>query len=761
MPRPSSTSGRPSRLGLEPLEERSLLAAAVTGPVLDLGGLAVDSGSYDADHILVHYRAGQQPVALPGTTVGTALTGLANTYKINLGFGTSVSQALTAYRADGRVGYAEPDYRLTTSAVPNDARFKDQWAARNTGQSGGKVGTDLGLTEAWDTTRGSTKMVVAVMDTGFDYVHPDLAQNTWLNQKEIPASRRKNLIDANGDGLITFHDLNDSRNIGHGKITDQNKNGFIDAEDVLAPMSKDSRGNDTGNGGWADGVSQDGGSYVDDLVGWNFVTNSNRPMDDFGHGTHVAGIIGASGNNGQGVAGINWQVQLMPIKFMNATGGGSISSFIAGLNYAVANGARVSNNSWTGANVSTSLQQAIQGARDKGHIFVAAAGNFSNDNDREATYPAGFKVDNVVSVAASDRKDMLASFSNYGAKSVTLAAPGVDIMSTTLGGGYGFNSGTSMATPHVTGVMALVWSAHPTWTYKQVINQVTSSADRVSTLTGKVVTGGRVNAAAAVGVAEVASTGPRLVTATQSGPAANTMNKVRVTFDKAIALSTFTAADVRLTGPDGRAITITSVKLVAGSGDRVFDVTFATQSKVGTYSMKVGPEVMDLTWKKMSQWYGTFKLAAGTTNSQPATKTYTVTAAAKVSPNGRAVSLLTINDNIAIADLNVKINLTHPKLSDLYIHLQGPDGTNLVLFNRMGGTSANMVNTVFDDSASTYVALGRGPFTGSYQPAVALSAFNNKLAKGTWKMWVEDRGGRNYGTLTGWSLIVKPKSSTP
>src|SRR5262249_35850193 len=157
------------------------------------------------------------------------------------------------------------------------------------------------------------------------------------NQAEIPYSRRRNLIDVDGDGIITFHDLADRRNQGVGKITDVNGDGRIDADDVLAKMVKDAYGRDTGRGGWADGVSEDGDTaHVDDLVGWNFVANNNRPFDDNGHGTHIAGTIGAMGNDGVGVTGINWQVSMMACKFLGADGNGGIGAFAQALHYALA-----------------------------------------------------------------------------------------------------------------------------------------------------------------------------------------------------------------------------------------------------------------------------------------------------------------------------------------------------------------------------------------------------------------------------------------
>lgn len=388
---------------------------------------------------------------------------------------------------------------LVTAWVPNDASFADQWNLRNTGQKSGTVAADVNAARAWDVTTGSRRFSVAVMDSGIDYKHPDLYQNVWLNQKEIPASRRANLTDVDRDGLITFRDLNDARNQGVGKITDLNANGYIDGGDVLQRMTRDGAGNDSGRGGWADGLSQDGDRFVDDLIGWNFVNNTNNPFDDYGHGTHVAGTIGAMGNNNVGVAGVAWNVQLVPVKFFDNNGRGTIQQFIAGLDWALAKGIKVSNNSWVDASNSPELAAALTRAQNVGHVVVSAAGNGKRNLDPAPVYPAGFTNDNLVVVAATDRNDQLAGFSNYGVGSVDIAAPGVDVTSTTSWGRYGTRTGTSMATPQVTGAVALVWTLRPEWTYRQVISWVMATADRLPGLAGKVASG-RLDLAAAVRV---------------------------------------------------------------------------------------------------------------------------------------------------------------------------------------------------------------------------------------------------------------------
>src|SRR5262249_33643162 len=253
-----------ARLRVEQLEDRNLLTPTpLPGPA-------------PAD-ILVHYGAdrgqdGWQPMPVPS--------------------GLSLEQALAQYRADPHVLAAEPDQAVHADVIPNDPLFNQLWGLNNTGQDKGKAGDDIKPPAAWNVTKGSTKTVVAVIDTGIDYRHPDLYQNIWINQGEIPAAIRARLTDVDGDGIITFRDLNNPINQGPGKITDLNGNGYIDGGDLLFPTSK---------GGWANGISDDGDQYVDDIIGWDFANNDNNPLDDNNHGTHVAGILGATGNNGVGV----------------------------------------------------------------------------------------------------------------------------------------------------------------------------------------------------------------------------------------------------------------------------------------------------------------------------------------------------------------------------------------------------------------------------------------------------------------------------
>jgi subtilisin family serine protease len=226
-------------------------------------------------------------------------------------------------------------------------------------------------------------------------------------------------------------------------------------------------------------------------------------MDDNGHGTHCAGIIGAEGENNLGIAGVNWKVRIMPLKFMNAGGFGSTKDAIEAINYVIDRkkagvNVRIISASWGSTQKSRALETAIRKAGENGILFIAAAGNASTDNDRRPHYPSSYDLPSVISVAALDRNDRLATFSNFGAKSVAVAAPGVDILSTWLNDQYEEKSGTSMATPVVSGVAALIVAQNPRITVAELRKRVLAASDPIVALKGKTVTGGRINAAKAL-----------------------------------------------------------------------------------------------------------------------------------------------------------------------------------------------------------------------------------------------------------------------
>ncbi len=322
--------------------------------------------------------------------------------------------------------------------APNDPMFEDQWALNNVGQNGGKENAHVDALKAWLKTQGSQDVVVAVLDSGVDYTHPDLVSNMWTRPDNIPQYK--------DDELGTFNDLN----------------------------------------------------------GFNATDNLSDPMDDNGHGTHCAGIIGAEGNNGEGISGVNWKVEIMPLKFIGRGGFGSTKDAIEAINYAIDRkragvNVRVINASWGSTMYSKPLEDAIRAAGEEGILFVAAAGNNSTNNDSRPHYPSNYKLSNVISVAALDRNDQLASFSNFGVKTVHIAAPGKDILSTWLNNAYREASGTSMATPYVAGVAALILANESDLTVAQLREKVLGSVDKIDSLDGKVENGGRINAAKALG----------------------------------------------------------------------------------------------------------------------------------------------------------------------------------------------------------------------------------------------------------------------
>ncbi|HRI43020.1 MAG TPA: S8 family serine peptidase [Fimbriimonadaceae bacterium] len=339
-----------------------------------------------------------------------------------------IGEAVARLRASHLVRIAEPDWiGHVLETIPNDPRFPEMWGLRNTGQSGGLAGADIHATGAWDIQRGNPQLKVAVIDTGVSYNHVDLSPNIWVNPGEIPNN----------------------------------------------------------------GIDDDGNGRIDDIHGYDFVNNDGNPADDHGHGTHCSGTIGAAGNNGIGVTGICWNVTLIAIKAFNASGQGLITNAVLAIDYARQNGARIMSNSYAFNVQSAILLEAIRRAQNAGIVFVAGAGNNGQNSDLTPLFPAGFSplLDNVIAVGASDRNDNKAGFSNYGAKSVDLFAPGVDILSTYPVNFYLLGSGTSMATPHVAGAAALLVSQFPSESPIQIRERIRAQADRIPSLAGLSIAG--------------------------------------------------------------------------------------------------------------------------------------------------------------------------------------------------------------------------------------------------------------------------------
>lgn len=415
-------------------------------------------------------------------------------FTVELPSNWSMQKQYNALKAMPGFVAADPNWVLTTNATPNDPQYGSLWGLNTAGD------TDIDAPEGWNITTGSMDQIVGIIDSGVDYNHVDLYQNIYLNQQEIPLSRRANLVDIDGDGLITFRDLNNAANQGPFKIVDQNSDGRITGADLRVAMGQ-TGGVDNGTGGWADGVDTDANFLVDDFVGWNFLSGNNDPGDVFGHGTHVAGTVGATGNNSVGVVGVNWKVRLLPLKTGGLTSSDntiSSAAAIASLNYAVSLKQRgeavaATNNSWGGGGFSDVLLGAIEANAGSDITFVAASGNNGSNNDASPFYPASYTTDNVISVANLTQSGGRNFGSNYGLTSVDLGAPGTSILSTTPGNNYSFFTGTSMAAPHVAGVVAMMKALSPTLSVSQIRAAMFANVDAVAGLNGLSVTGGRVN----------------------------------------------------------------------------------------------------------------------------------------------------------------------------------------------------------------------------------------------------------------------------
>lgn len=451
----------------------ALLLCLGVGQQIAFSQTAEEPAPYDPGQVLVKPKAGATEEDLmqvegingpadeqeiPGTSIRIA----------EVPEGSTVEETIDLYESSPDVETAVPDTRMyleqsapgPAPVFPDDPDFGLLHGLHNTGETGGTPDADIDAPEAWSVTTGSPEAVVAVIDQGVNIDHPDLDGNVWTNPDEIPDN----------------------------------------------------------------GVDDDKNGYVDDVHGWDFVNGDNTLYDqededyEKTHGTHVAGIVAAEGGNGLGGVGVAHGARIMPLKVSSPTGI-SASRVIAALRYASGEGVRISNNSYgclqstpTSPCYNALLAEEIRKADAAGHLFVASSGNEAKDTDVTAHYPSGYDSPNVVSVAATDENDDLGAGSNYGAGSVDLAAPGTNIWSTTPDFFFDYKSGTSMAAAHVAGVAALVESEYPDLSHLEVKERILQGVDKQDALTDRTVTGGRLNAAAAVGYEPPDATPPTITT---------------------------------------------------------------------------------------------------------------------------------------------------------------------------------------------------------------------------------------------------------
>jgi len=529
-------------------------------------------------------------------------------------------------------------------------------------------GADMSSEAAWDISTGDSDVIVGVIDTGVDYTHEDLADNVWTNPAEIAG----------------------------------------------------------------DGIDNDGNGYIDDVHGINAIDGSGDPMDDGDHGSHVSGTIGAKGNNGVGVTGVNWDVSIIGCKFLSGAGSGTTADAIECIDYMVAlkdSGVNIIalNNSWGGGGFSQALEDSIAAAGEADILFVAAAGNAGTDNDTGAHYPSNYELPNVLSVASTDNTDGLSSFSSFGLTSVDMAAPGSAILST-IPGGYATFSGTSMATPQVVGGAALAYSINPGLNALELKELLMTSGDALDSLEGKMVEGRRLNL-------------EQLLLDTDPQPGfklsvdATSMDKVvgeTAVYEFSVGSIAEWSGDVAITLESGLEGAVLSAESV---------------STGGTFTLTV-PTTDDTMWGN----YEFMVTVAGDTDGDEATPDVMKSKTVRLNllPQGLADHTYTNDEMIAIPDddsrgidsvINVQdpltvfgtsayVNITHTWVGDIIITLTSPTGTMHTLRSRSGGSA--------DDIDESYMT----------------DAFNGEVATGDWTLNVSDYFAADTGTLNNWSMTL-------
>ncbi|RLV60555.1 PKD domain-containing protein [Parashewanella curva] len=591
-----------------------------------------------------------------------------NLAQLSLSGDMDVMAAIKKLSLNPAVEYAEPDYIVKAIATPDDPRFGDLWGLHNTGQNSGTADADIDALEAWDTTTGSSDVVIGVIDTGVDYNHPDLRPNMWVNPGEI-----------------------------------------------------------AGNG-----IDDDNNGVVDDIHGFNAINGSGDPMDANGHGTHVSGTIGAKGNDGVGVVGVNWDVKIVGCQFLNASGSGSTSDAIKCINYMTdlktnrGVELKATNNSWGGGGFSQTLKDAIDSGIEAGILFVAAAGNSGSDNDATPSYPASYDSDGVLAVASTDRRDALSVFSvgssSYGATSVDLAAPGSAILSTTPNNNYSVFSGTSMATPHVAGAAALVWSIAPDLSPVEMKQILMDSGDSLDSLTDKVASGKRLNVANALAEADPEPGFKLNVT-----PGSQTINAGQsASYTYSVGSVAGWNGDVELSvavSPALEGVSL-SASTVSTGGEFTLDVTTTEDTQWGDYSLTVTGMGDDV---EKSKAVSLKILPAGLrdfdySNENPI-------AIPDNDPEGIA-STIEIADDLQVFGVTAHVDITHTWIGDLSVKLISAEGTEVTLHDRTGGSA--------DDIDRSYT----------------VTDFNTEMAKGTWTLKVSDNVRLDTGTLNSWGLTI-------
>ncbi len=670
------------------LKKISPIALAIAGVTMATSS-AVEAKTkqapkYDKESIIVVYKKGTNQKerdyarrSIRGFINDKNLDGIDDRYsmlldgrmaKLKLARNTDIMAAIKEISKNPAVEYAEPNYIVRAIGMPDDPDFVSLWGLNNTGQNNGTADADIDALEAWETTTGSSDVVIGVIDSGVDYNHPDLQANMWVNPNEIPGN----------------------------------------------------------------GIDDDGNGYVDDIHGVSTENDNGDPMDANGHGTHVAGTIGATGDNGEGVVGVNWDVSIIGCQFLGADGGGYTSDGLECVNYMtdlkVNHGVNIvaTNNSWGGGGPSQAMEDAIVEGGEAGILFIAAAGNSGSDNDTTPSYPASYQTDYVMAVASTDRNDDLSIFSSgassYGLTSVDIGAPGSAILSTTPDNSYSIYSGTSMATPHVTGAAALVWSLNPELSAVEMKNLLMNTGDSLDSLDGITVSGKRLNVNNALAEADP-TPGFRFV-ATPANQQIVAGEMASYSFDvRSIADWTGDVELAVMTSPELEGVSLSSS--VVSPGETVtLDVVTSEATVWGNYELTVAGVNGDLE-----------KSASVTLEVLPAGLRdfpYSNTSPIDIPDNDLEgiVSTIEVADDLQVFGVTTDLNISHTWIGDLRVTLTSPQGTEVVLHDRNGGGADDIVDTF--PSAS----------------------FNGEMSKGTWTLRIDDNYADDTGTLNSWGMTI-------
>ncbi len=587
---------------------------------------------------------------------------------------SQMNAVLARLNRDPKVAFAEPDYTVylddyqyTGEALnkPNDEFFDNLWGLHNEGQSSGsKAGADIDALRAWETTTGSYEIAVGVIDTGIDFNHPDLVDNMWVNPNEIPG----------------------------------------------------------------DGIDNDNNGYVDDIHGIAPYENSGDPMDTHSHGTHVAGTIGATGNNGIGVTGVNHKVSLIACKFIKPSGGGSISDAIKCLDYFIdlkqaGTDVRLTNNSWGGGSRSEAMVAALQRSHDAGMLFVSSAGNLGDDNDEVAHYPSSYdNVDSILAVAATTSGDYKSGFSNYGKQSVDVGAPGSGIYSTMPGGRYGNKSGTSMASPHAAGVAALILSANPGLSNVEVKALMMETGEALESLANTTVSGKRINAANAIEAASVPTWYLRTENARQTVKQGQSAQ-----FNFVLQSINDWQGSVELSVAGDLPATLSDVVLSGGEAANL-SIETTENTPVGSYQVVLSAGDGELV--------RTQRFSVQVEHANLDTLTFANTEMVAIPDNDPqgVRSNIDVADDLNLLSGEVSVDITHTWRGDLVVTLEMPDGRSKTLHDREGGSAKDLKKT---------------------WPLEGLAG----SSQGTWHLWVKDLAGNDVGTINQWTLKLTGTSA--